>query len=97
MSRAFVREDDEDRTPKVQFTLPPREHPTFDAAAALALLEGAHAGVTDQAEQATGYRWGDAQLHSHVRRLLEKEQALPEESQDRRLIQVAKRFLTAQS
>ena len=95
MARAFVREDDEDHTPKVHFTLPPREHPSFDAAAALALLEGARDGVTDQAEQATGYRWGDPHLHPHVRRLLEKEQAQPEESQDRRFIQVARRFLTA--
>jgi hypothetical protein len=93
MSRAFVKDDDSDPTPKVHFGLPPREHPSFDAAAALALLEAARDGVTQQAEEATGYRWGDPQLHPHVRRLLEKELAQPEESQNRRFVQVARRFL----
>jgi hypothetical protein len=95
MSRAFVKDDDADHTPKVHFGLPPREHPSFDAAAALALLEAARDGITDQAEEATGYRWGDPQLHPHVRRLLEKEQAQPEELQNRRFIQVAKRYLAS--
>lgn len=93
MSRAFVREDDADHTPKVHFGLPPRGHPSYDAAAALALLEGARDGVTDQAEEATGYRWGDTQLHPHVRRLLEQELSQPEDLQNRRFIQVARRFL----
>jgi hypothetical protein len=35
----------------VHFGLPPREHPSFDAAAALALLEAARDGITQQAEE----------------------------------------------
>ena len=95
MSRAFVREDSEDFEPPVRFGLPPREDPSFDAAAALAMLEAARDGVTRQAEAATGYRWGDPQLRPHVQRLLEKEQSQPEDEQDRRFIQVARRFLRA--
>ena len=95
MSRAFVKDDDSDRTPRVHFGLPPREHPSFDAAAALALLEAARDGITEQAEEATGYRWGDPQLRPHVKRLLDKELDQPEEMQNRRFIQVARRYLNA--
>jgi hypothetical protein len=91
MSRAFVKEDDAE--PPVRIPLPDRDDPSFDAAAALAMLEAARDGYTQQAEDATGYRWGDAQLHPHVRKLMKKEQALPEDEQDRRFIQVARRFL----
>lgn len=93
MSRAFVKEDSGDQEPTIHFGLPARDDPSFDAAAALALLEGARNGYTRQAEEATGYRWGDPQLHPHVRKLLNKEAALPEDDQDRRFIQVARRFL----
>jgi len=93
MSRAFVREDRDEPVARIDFGLPPLDDPSYPAAAALALLEGACAGATASAEQATGYRFGDPHLHAAVRMLLEKEQARPEEEQDRRLIQVARRFL----
>jgi hypothetical protein len=92
MSRAFVKEDAGEE-PTRRFALPGRDDPSFDAAAALALLEAARDGFTQQAEAATGYRWGDPQLHPHVRKLMNKEEALPQEEQDRRFLQVARRFL----
>lgn len=93
MSRAFVKEDD--YVPPRRFTLPEQDDPGYEAAAARALLEGAREGVTSDAEAATGYRWGDPDLRPHVRRLLDEEEARPEPVQDRRLIQVARRFLRA--
>jgi hypothetical protein len=95
MSRAFVKEDDSDPTPELKFTLPPRRHPDFRAAAALAMLDAAYAGQTSAGEEATGYQWGDAALSGEVRRIMEEEEALPEMEQDRRLVQVARRFLRA--
>ena len=59
--------------------MPPREDPGFEAAAAKALLEAARDGVTGDAEQATGYYWGDAKLHPYVRLILERAQ---EEAED---------------
>ena len=93
MSRAFVREDAGDHVPPGLFGLPPEDDPSFDAAAARALLEAARDADTGSAEAATGYRWGEPRLHRHVRRLLKEAEALPEEEQDRRYIRVAKRFL----
>jgi hypothetical protein len=95
MSRAFVREDRDDDAPEIRFTLPPPDDPSYDAAAAFALLEGARAGLTSAAESATGYRWGEPALHVHVRRLLEREEKLPLAQQDARLITVARRFLAS--
>ena len=97
MSRAFVRDDTEDEEPPGQFGLPPRDDPSYESAAALVLLEAACVGGTHSAEDATGYRWGDPQLYDHVRRFLSKEEARPEAEQNRRFIQVARRFLLAQS
>lgn len=93
MSRAFVKEDDGDVKPRRSFGLPPRGDRSYDAAAALALLEAARDGYTEDAEAATGYRWGEQHLHPHVRKLMEKELGRPEEEQDRRFIQMARRFL----
>jgi hypothetical protein len=93
VSRAFVREDTEDNTPELRFTLPPRRSPSFPAAAAMALLDAAYAGQTAQGEEATGHAWGDPLLAAEVRRILEEAEALPEHEQDRRLIQVARRYL----
>jgi hypothetical protein len=93
MSRAFVREDTDDHTPALRFTLPSRRHPSFPAAAALALLDAAYAGQVSAGEEATGYRWGDPALADEVRRVLEMEEARPEMEQDRRLVQVARRYL----
>lgn len=95
MSRAFVNEDAGGYVPPGRFGLPPRDDPGFDAAAAEAMLEAARDGNTPSAEAATGYTWGEKRLHRHVRRILERESALPEHEQDSRLIRVAKRFLTA--
>jgi hypothetical protein len=95
MSRAFVREDAGDYVPELRFSLPPRDHPGYPAAAALALLDAAYAGQTSVGEAATGCRWGDPALVVEVRRVLEKEEGKPELEQDRRLIQVARRFLRA--
>jgi hypothetical protein len=95
VSRAFVRDDAEDYEPPGHFGLPPRDDPSYETAAALALLEAACAGRTHSAEEATGYRWGDPQLFEHVQRFLSKDEARPESEQNRRFIQVARRFLLA--
>jgi hypothetical protein len=95
MSRAFVRDDDTGRDPHERFALPHREDPSYDAAAAFALLEAAREGQTSDAEQATGYRFGDPHLFTHVQRLLDQEESRPEADRDRRFIQVARRFLNA--
>lgn len=89
MSRAFVREDGPDDTPKRDYALPERDDPEFDAAAAAALLEGARIGETASAEQATGYYWGEPRLREHVERILEQAR----KSGDDRLEQVAARYL----
>lgn len=96
MSRAFVKEDGDDVKPRVHFGLPPRRDPSFNAAAALVLIEAARDGYTELAEDATGYKWGDPALHPHVQRLIEKEERRPEAEQDRRFLQVARRFLRYQ-
>lgn len=92
MSRAFTREDPPDE-PRRQLDLPDPEDPRYDAAAAVALLDAARAGEMHVAEEATGYRWGEPSLHPHVRRLLAQAESVPEAEQDRRYIQLAKRFL----
>lgn len=93
MSRAFVNEDAGE--PPRRFALPPVDDPGYDAAAAFAMLEAARDGDTKSAEEATGYRWGAAQLRPHVERMLEQERDRPLREQDSRLITVAKRFLRA--
>ena len=89
MSRAFVNEDAGAGGPKRHFALPPRDDPGYDAAAAEALLEAAREGDTQSAEEATGYYWGEAKLHAHVKRIL----ARAEREGDDRLVQLASRFL----
>ena len=89
MSRAFVREDPEEFRPRRDYALPPRDDPSFDAAAAAALLEGARVSETAEAEDATGYRWGEPRLRPHVERILARARA----ERDERLEQVAERFL----
>ncbi|HSJ23903.1 MAG TPA: hypothetical protein VK929_04400 [Longimicrobiales bacterium] len=95
MSRAFVKEDDHDPTPELSFALPRRKDPSFPAAAAMALLEAAYAGQIGAGEEATGYQWGDPALAGEVQRILEEAEARPEMEQDRRLVQVARRYLRA--
>ncbi len=95
MSRAFVKDDAEAPEPRRSYALPPPDAPGYEAAAARVLLEAARIGETAAAEQATGLRWGDHGLRPHVERMLREEEARPEEERDRRLIQVARRFLRA--
>jgi len=87
MSRAFIKEDAGE--PERRYHLPPRSDPGYDAAAAVALLEGANVGDSYGAELATGYRWGEPALKPHVERILE--QAIKETNE--RLEQLARRFL----
>lgn len=91
MSRAFVNEDSGGRgVPRSLVPLPPREDPGYDAAAAEALLEGARAGDTGTAEEATGYYWGERRLRPHVERIRERAAT----AHDDRLVQLAERFLS---
>jgi hypothetical protein len=96
MSRAFVKEEDGEVGPKRTFALPPRRDRSYASAAALVLLEAARDGYTADAEEATGYKWGDSHLHPHVEKLMLKELERPEAEQDRRFIQMARRFLRYQ-
>jgi hypothetical protein len=90
VSRAFVDDDrDESNRPHREFDLPARDDPAFDAAAAKALLEAARDGVTGDAEQATGYYWGDSALRAHVEAI----RVEAARSGDERLEQLAERFL----
>jgi hypothetical protein len=89
MSRAFVDDDKDDAVPRRFYGLPTRDDPTYDAAAARALLEAARAGETASAEQATGYYWGEPALRPHVERIRQEAEA----SGDDRLEQLARRFL----
>jgi hypothetical protein len=89
MSRAFVNEDAGDAAPR--FPLPSRDDPTYDTAAARALLQGAHLGDTASAEAATGYYWGEPKLRPLVERILEEAR----QDGDERLEQLAERFLRA--
>ena len=91
MSRAFVREDSGDERPRRSYSLPPRDDPDYDRAAAQALLEGARIGETAAAEEATGYRWREPALRPYVEMLL----LWAREAGDERLEQVAERFLHA--
>ena len=88
MSRAFVNEDaGTGEAPR--YTLPPREDPAFDLAAARALLHGADVGDTASAESATGYYWGEPKLRPLVERILDEAR----EDGNERLEQLAERFL----
>jgi hypothetical protein len=88
MSRAFVNEDAAGG-PRRHFPLPPRDSPEFDAAAAAALLDAARDGATGDAEEATGYRWGEPRLHPYVTSILTRARS----DGDERLEQLAQRFL----
>ena len=89
MSRAFAPKDDAPDPPPPTYSLPDRSDAGYDAAAAMALMHGARVGDTASAEEATGYRWGDAALIPHVERIL----ADARTRNDERLEQVAERFL----
>ena len=87
MSRAFVNEDAEG--PEPTYSLPKRDDPGYDAAAAWALIEGWNRGDPRSAKRATGYKWGEPRLKQHVERILAD--ALDRE--DERLESLARRFL----
>jgi hypothetical protein len=89
MSRAFVKEDSGWGDPGKRYSLPSRDDPGYDEAAAEALLEGARAGDTGSAESATGYYWGEKKLRAHVEKIL----ARARRESDERLEQLAQRFL----
>jgi len=89
MSRAFVGEHDSWGDPGYRITLPPRDDPGFDAAAAVAILEAARVGQTGSAEMATGYYWGESRLFPAVRAILEQARA----QNDERLVELCERWL----
>ena len=93
MSRAFVKEDDDEYEPVHTFALPATGSPGYGAAAARVLLEAARDNITSQAESATGYPWGHRDLIPFVQAILLELEAAPFEEQDRRLMQVARRYL----
>jgi hypothetical protein len=90
VSRAFTKEGEGWDDPSYRVSLPPRDDPGFDAAAADALLEAARDGKTGSAEAATGYYWGEPKLRPFVQQALDR--AL--KSGDERLAQVARRYLS---
>lgn len=90
MSRAFINEDAGSwADPSRRFSLPPKDDPGFDAAAAAALLDAAREGDTGSAEMATGYYWGEPRLRDHVKKILQRARA----EGDDRLEQLAERYL----
>lgn len=93
MSRAFVKEDDGDVKRHIDFGLPSRQDKSYASASALVLIEAARDGFLAEAEDATGYKWGDPYLRPHVQKVLDKELERPEDEQDRRFIQMARRFI----
>jgi hypothetical protein len=89
MSRAFVKEESGWGDPGKRYSLPSRDDPGYDEAAARALLDGARAGDTGSAESATGYYWGERKLRPFV----ESIRAEAEKEGDERMSQLAERFL----
>ncbi len=89
MSRAFVMEVSGWGDPGKRYSLPSRDDPGYDEAAARALLDGARAGDTGSAESATGYYWGERKLRPFV----ESIRAEAEKEGDERMSQLAERFL----
>lgn len=90
MSRAFVKEDAAGwGDPSRRYSLPDKSDPSFDQAAAEALLEGAREGDTGSAESATGYYWGEKKLRPFVEGIRERARR----DGDERLEQLAERYL----
>ena len=87
MSRAFVKEDADE--PEPRYVLPKRDHPSYDEAAAWALIEGANAGNSRSAEIATGYKWAEPTLVPHIEKIL----ARAREENDERTEELAERYL----
>lgn len=89
MSRAFAKEDDS--LPEPDYRLPDPDSEYYDEAAAWALIQGADAGDSRSAEEATGYRWGEPRLVPEMEKIL----ARAEEEEQARVAQLARRFLRA--
>lgn len=89
MSRAFVKEDREER-PR-EYPLPDPDAPNFDEARAWALITGADEGDTRGAEQATGCQWGEPLLVPHVKAILQR----AETRDHARVAELCRRFLRA--
>ncbi len=89
MSRAFVKEDREERP--ADYRLPDPDSSYFDEACAWALITGADEGDTRGAELATGCRWGEAHLVPCVEAILQRAEA---ENQGR-VAQLCRRFIRA--
>ena len=89
MSRAFIKEDPDEPTPKYQ--LPDPESPYYNEAAAWALIQGADQGDSRSAEMATSYSWGDPTLVQGVLSILKEAETAGED----RVAQLARRFLKA--
>ena len=89
MSRAFIKEDHDEPTPKYQ--LPDPEPSYYKGAAAWALIQGADQGDSRSAELATSYNWGDPILVSSVLSILQEAETAGED----RVAQLARRFLKA--
>ncbi len=90
MSRAFVNEDAGEEVGP-DYRLPDPDSPYFAEAAAWALIQGADAGDTRSAEDATGCRWGEPALVTHIESILEK----AVEDDNLRVEQLCRRFLRA--
>ena len=88
MSRAFVKEDAEEPDPR--YVLPKRNDPSYDEAAAWALIEGADQGNSRSAELATGYKWAEPKLRPHVEGIRDRART----QGDERLLELAERFLS---
>lgn len=89
MSRAFVKDSDSWGDPSRRYSLPARDDPSYDRAAAEAILAGARDGDTGSAEMATGYYWGEPRLKPYVQEILERAR----QEGDERLMQLSERFL----
>ena len=88
MSRAFVNEDAGGPVGP-RYNLPDPDSDYYEEAAAWALIQGADAGDTRSAEEATGYRWGEPRLVPHVEAILSR----AEEEDQLRVAQLARRYL----
>jgi len=89
VSRAFINEDASG--PEPRYNLPDKNDPSYDAAAARALIDGANVGDSYSAELATGYKWGEKKLRAHVKKIL----ADARRDGDERVAELAERFLKA--
>ncbi|MEK9510041.1 hypothetical protein WI460_17705 [Gemmatimonadota bacterium Y43] len=83
--------EDAGGAPEPDYRLPDPESDYYEEAAAWALIQGADAGDSLGAEQATGYRWGDPLLADEVEKIL----GAAEEEGRSRVAQLARRYLRA--